>query len=391
MSHILEEYAKCLGITGDKPVIETHFFPIIETRYITVETAPEGFDSLNYPYWHNVVSLIKDYDPDIKFIDVSHGKEKINPAFDKSINGNCSYRQLAYVISKSSAHISIDSYTPHLASLYNIPSVTLHSHVPKYVSAPVWHEGESMNHSICGHKEGIKPCYSKDDPEDLISTIKPESIALSILDKLGVDHDLDSYETVNIGKYYKDNILEIIPDFPASDFTQSKLINLRCDYNFDIGMIKEWLDFKLNLMIDRPIPIEILLQKRSNIAGLTIFIKDDSITESYIDQLKQARFSFGLVCPNKDIISDIRLKFFDSDVEDYKVNDKKDLDFHEDICDNSFYHSNKTLISKGEEYKSKAHWLHADKFKDDSKIIDCPEFWEEIEHFNIYNHAKKKD
>ena len=66
---------------------------------------------------------------------------------------------------------------------------------------------------------------------------------------------------------------------------------------------------------------------------------------------------------------------------------KKDLDFSKDICDNSYYHSNKTLISQNKKYKSKAHWKHRDQIEDDSRVIDCGEFWEEVEHFNIYNNA----
>jgi hypothetical protein len=391
MSHILEEYSKCLGVKSRKPILEPHFFPITAERYITVETAPESFSSLVYPYWKNVVSLIKDYDPSIVFIDITHGKEKIDDCFDTSIKGQCSYRHLCYIISKAKAHISVDSYTGHIAALFNIPAVTLFSHLPSNVSKPLWHEDEDLHDSIRGLKDGIKPCYSKVDPENLINLIKPEEIAKSILSKINIKNDLASYNTINIGKYYKDEILEVVPDFDPSEFIQSKLINLRCDYEFNLDLIKKWLRFKLNLMIDQPIPIDIILQNRNNIAGVTVFIKDKSITPSYINQLSQARIKFGLVCPNKDIISDVRLKFFESDVEEYNISDKKDLDFHEDICDNSFYHSNKTLISKNKKYKSKAHWLNSSSIKDDNLIIDCPDFWEEVEHFNIYNHAKKKN
>ena len=390
MSHILEEYTKCLGDNYSKPIIDTHFFPIVADRYITVETAPESFNSLNYSYWHNVVDLIKKYDPEISFIDISHGKEKTLDCFDQSIQGACSYRQLSYIISKSQAHICIDSYTGHLASLSDTPTTTLHSHLPPEVSKPIWHDTPTNHKSLFGSSGDIKPSYSKDDPENLIDKIKPEDIATDVLDKIGVKHDLKDYSTVNIGRYYKDNILEIIPDFNADDFTQTRLINLRCDYNFDLELIKDWLRFKVNLMFDKPIPIETLLQHRSNIAGMTIFIKDESISPSYVNQLKQSRFAFGLVCPNNDIISDIRLDFFETDVEEYKIKDKKSLDFHEDICDNSYYLSNKTLISKNKEYKSKAHWMNKDTIKDDSKVIDCPEFWEEVQHFNIYNHGKKE-
>lgn len=43
------------------------------------------------------------------------------------------------------------------------------------------------------------------------------------------------------------------------------------------------------------------------------------------------------------------------------------------------------------EYASKAHWKAGiTNNKEKSKIIDTDDFWEEVEHFNIYNHGKSK-
>ena len=387
MSHVIEEFSKCLGTTPSQPVLESHFFPMVAEKYITVETAPPEFLSLNYSYWESIVSLIKKYHKDVKFIDVTHAGKSTHDCFDQSIAGGCSYRQLSYIISKAQYHISVDSYTAHIASIHDIPATTLHSHLPASASYPVWFSSEDLHTSISPQVEGKKPCYSKDDPEGLINYIKPEDVAKSVLNKLGIKHELDKYKTLNIGKYYKDLILEIIPDFEPENYKQEVLINLRCDYHFDLDIIKKWLNYKVNLMIDKPIPIEVILKHRSTIAGLTIFIKDKSITPSYINQLNQARLKFGLVCDDKDILPDIRLKFFGTDVEEYLIKDKKDLDFTKDICDNSYYYSNKTLISKNKKYKSKAHWKHGEKLEDESQVIDCPDFWEEVEHFNIYNNA----
>ena len=38
MSHILEEYAKSLGVYISKPIISEHYFPICEEKYIELET-----------------------------------------------------------------------------------------------------------------------------------------------------------------------------------------------------------------------------------------------------------------------------------------------------------------------------------------------------------------
>ena len=74
-----------------------------------------------------------------------------------------------------------------------------------------------------------------------------------------------------------------------------------------------------------------------------------------------------------------------------KIHQKKDLDITEDICDNTFYHSKKTLISKNKKYNSKAAWkLNIEQTSEDQKIIDNDDFWEELQHMNIYNYAQDK-
>ena len=36
MSHILEEYAKSLGVYISKPIISEHYFPICDEKYIVI-------------------------------------------------------------------------------------------------------------------------------------------------------------------------------------------------------------------------------------------------------------------------------------------------------------------------------------------------------------------
>ena len=77
----------------------------------------------------------------------------------------------------------------------------------------------------------------------------------------------------------------------------------------------------------------------------------DSFSDKYLYILKNS--TYRLTCRNKGI-SDIRLKFFDWNINKYKIINKKDLDFYEDICDNTYYYSNKVLMSEGKNYSSKA-------------------------------------
>ena len=72
-----------------------------------------------------------------------------------------------------------------------------------------------------------------------------------------------------------------------------------------------------------------------------------------------------------------------------KLLTKKDLDFYKDICDNTYYYSNKVLMSEGKNYSSKAaleEGIEREEGKYE-KVIDSPSFWEEVEHFNIYRYA----
>ena len=63
---------------------------------------------------------------------------------------------------------------------------------------------------------------------------------------------------------------------------------------------------------------------------------------------------------------------------------KKDLDNPEKICDNSFYKCSMNIVSGGQIYNSKAAW----KFNqpgDHNQVIDCEEFWEDLNVLRIYN------
>ncbi len=115
----------------------------------------------------------------------------------------------------------------------------------------------------------------------------------------------------------------------------------------------------------------------------------DSFSEEYLNIFKQLNILTRLTCSDNKIISDVRLKFFDHTINEYKITDKKDLDFYKDICNNSFYYSNKMLMSKGKQYSSKAALENNIEYKegDFQRVIDTDSFWEEVEHFNIYQYA----
>ena len=387
MSHIIEEYSKCLGVKHGRANLDVHFFPIGIDRYITVDTS--SIDSLNYKHFESVISLIARHCPDVQFVDITESREKHLDYFDKSLLGKCSYKHLSYIISKAMLHLCVDTFSSYISSHFGIPTVCLFGPMLPSNTKPVW-----SDNLVClsGMSEGSKPSYSNNDPNSLINLISPESVARECLTLLDVKHDLDNFSTINIGKYYKDKILEIIPDFvPSDDFHPERLINLRCDYSSDQEIIKEWMKFKVNLMIDKAIDINTIAQNAANIAGMTIFLGDSSLTTQYVSTLQSFNLNPSLICKDNDKISNIRLTFFGSDVEEFKVKSKKDLDFTDKICDNCYYESNKVLMSNNQKFKSRAAWKINQPSQGKSPVIDSPDFWEEIEHFNIYKYASKEN
>ena len=47
MSHLIEEYAKNLGVIVSRPILSDHFFPLVSKKYITLQTTKK-FDSRDF-------------------------------------------------------------------------------------------------------------------------------------------------------------------------------------------------------------------------------------------------------------------------------------------------------------------------------------------------------
>ena len=389
MSHLAEEYAKSLGVKIGDPIINDHFYPIPCDKYITFHTNSEKVQAKHYDYWPIVFRLLskKLKENNIKIVQVGGDGD---PKFDFCDHNTCgsSFKQMFNIIKGGILHLGIDSVPMHISSFYDKKIVALFSNLYPENANPLWNKNnEYMLFSPDFSK--IKPSFSSVDPDKRVNEIKPEDIALATLNLLNISSDLNEYKTINIGKHYNNKITELIPDFkPNKNEFNDKLINLRFDYAESYEFANEWLSRQCNLMINKPLDLNLINQKRENIHGMTIFLGDHEFDQQYFETLTRLRITYTLISRYPDKLSGLRLKFFDNVVEEYKVHVKKDLDNESDLCDNTFYHSNKTLISKNKKYHSKAAWkANIEQTDDRQKIIDNDDFWEEIQHMNIYNYA----
>jgi hypothetical protein len=379
MSHIAEVYAKDLGVKIGKPQITEHFFPICEEKYITFQN-PAKMQAQQYDYWDIVLYLIKEEltKKGIKIIQIG-GLQDIPTQFvDKFIPS--SFKQMNYIIKNSLLHVGLDSLPGHVASVYDVPSVILHFNLYKENSKPIWHR-KSKCISLEPDFSKIKPSYNTEEHPKRVNEIKPEVIAQAIFEQLNIKNKIN-FKTIRCGSRYHFNAVEIIPDFFGyNKDLVNKPINLRADLHFDLQNIFQWSRMcKLNLIINKPLSDEAILAIKENTEQ--VVFKLDNLEEDFnlfFKKLQRAKINLTIVTRNKDIVSELRLKYFDFNVFLEQFHKKEDINHL--INENTKYLSKKSFISKGQSFNSE----FAYKLLDNSiKYIHNNDSIKELENFYLY-------
>jgi len=382
MSHILEEFAKSCNVKPAKPKLVEHFFPITFDKYIILGCSSKE-QSMFYPYWQDVFDLIK-FPLEInnfRTVQLIEGDCPPIPDVDLTL-GMVSSQQKAYVMKKSSAFIGASGLLSHMASAYGIKSVSLHSKYFIQNNKPYWTEND-----ICLEPERKqKPTFSSKDPSENIKKIKPEVIAQSVLDILGIDQNIVE-KSIFTGKHYPNNVAEVCPDFFNPTMLNPKqALNIRLDWNHDLNIAANWIQGrKVNIFTEKELDINFVNALKNNINLINIFINDET-KASYIKSIENTGVKFKIYAKNVKDLSETRLKFIDWIVEEYKPNTKKDLDNPDEICDNSHYKSSKIIVSNNQVFSSRAAMLNnIPQNEAAEKVIDCAELWEDLPHLYIFN------
>lgn len=342
MSHVAEVYAKDLGVKIGKAQLTDHFYPICTDKYIVANLDNE-LQVNQYDYWDVVISLIG---PHLE-------KEKISivQISDKDV---ISLNQKNHIIKNSQLFFGVLTHFSQVASIYDVPSVSLLSNV-----YPENRKPSSKSVVLTPDFSKIKPSFSITEQNKRINEIKPEEIAQSILNELGIKEKI-KFKTIRCGKKYSIESVEIIPDFFGfSQKLKDKPINLRGDLHFDLANIMQWCQLSLvNLIIDQPIPYELVNGLKGRIKQM--IFKIDDLKEDYsefFDFVKKAKINLILFTENKDIISDLRIKYFDFPV--FLENLEKDIESL--VNENTKYMSKKQFISNASVYFSHSSQKALDK------------------------------
>jgi hypothetical protein len=386
--HLLERYALSCGVKIDKPSIEPAFYPVPFEKYIILHPS-SGMESKNYDHYNDVINLILPHleKEGIKIVQIGGADDsKIKKCH--ALNGQTSIKQAAFLIKNSMLVVGNDSFSAHMASGLNVKSVTLYNVLYKECCSPYW-SNEAQASLIESHRNGNKASFSdKEDPKT-INYIYPEKIACAILDKLNISHDLHKIETLHIGKYYHLPVIEVIPDFNALNYDINRsVLNVRMDYHFDENNLFSWAqNKKLCIITNKPVSQDCLRAIQPSIAQL-IYKPNVSTTSQQLQEIKELGIELKVIADEEEHLEEIRLNLLEWQVEIEDKKSKKDVDNNSNMCDNTRYISSKIMLSKGKKYASKAAWKRdIDMTDNQANIIDNPDFWDEVDHFRIFNYA----
>lgn len=382
--HLLDRYALSCGVKIDKPFISQHYYPIALDKYVAFQTSGKG-NSRQYDYWNKVFYFFKEYAPDYKIVHVGLPSDQSVTGVDLDLRGKTNIKQLAYIIKNSSLYLGVDSFSAHLAGFFDKKTVALYSYCYAQNCFPVWGKKENKELIEVDWQKYGKPSFSIKEDKKKINTIKPEIIAKAALDKLEIRNELDKVKTIHIGKSYHTPIIEIIPNGGVlPTIIKNKICNIRMDLFFnEKALIQLAFISNLNIITDKEISIKTLEQISTKIVALTV-LASDKISIEYLEQVKVLGFKLILIANDDENWGRLAEKFFDFCLDKEDSFGKKDIENLDEIDESCIFSSEKIIISDGKVFASKLSWKN-DQPKLDrySKVVDHPDFWEELEHFYI--------
>jgi hypothetical protein len=378
---LLDTYATNTGSKIDKPFIYSKYFPLPTGKYITFQ-AQTPYDSRNYSYWQEVITLIYPYlnKNNINIVQVGTQDEKpLNGVIN--LLGQTNVNQLAYIIENNILHFGADSLCVHLSSHFNKPIVSLYSISNPNVAGP--HFGDKSKHVLLKGYERIgnkKPSYSQVESPKSIDEIKPEEIAGAILNLLDIEYS-NLPESIYFGQDFNARSFEVIPD-EIIDANSIPIENpiVRMDYCFNEQALENILSAKKAIIFtNKSIKKDIIQKYKKNIIQVIYIIEQDNDV-NFVKILKNNSINYTLL----SFLEESILNKYKIDYMDYNLIINKKHKTKQDTkivnTNNLFYKSSRTLVSSKGRFISRYDWLH----NSGNKVVDDPEFWKEADNFYIF-------
>lgn len=364
MSSISETYAKDLGVKIGKTKITEHFHPIPEEKYITF-FKEDPIQANQYEYWQIVLSIL-------------------NPIFEKHKikgleiynNGNQSVKQNNFLIKNSELYLGIANHFMLTADVYKKPSVCLLSNLyPSNINS-------KYSKIITPDFSSIKPSFSSQESTKRINEILPENIAQQVLNKLNIKEKI-KFKTIRIGSDYNQNLIEIVPNFfhPHPDLI-NKNINVKSDIHFDKENIISWCKHSnVNLFVDQVLDDETIDHCTNLKQVLFKYSSEHNELDltNFINKLKRNQINFAILVQDKDIFSNVSLKYFDYNVllrKDDEIKNIPDIEckfiskkqfisnsnvFNSEFCSKTLDNSNKFIYNEVSKLEIESLYLYVEE------------------------------
>lgn len=386
MSHLVEEYAKNLGVKIGKPVLTEHFFPVIPDKYITVSVEPQ-IPSKQYKYFDIAFDSLRSFlnQQSIKIIQIGSSKAKRLSSVDEMIF-DLDFKKQAYIIKNSLMHIGGNDALMHYASSKDIPIVTLFG--DSYASCSDGYWSSLKNKINIEAPWVVKPSFNTVDQQDSINKILPEDIANAIIKKFLPDKST-TLKSHFIGDFYHHPVFELVPDF----FSQmpgmlEKHWFIRLDYINSYSYVETWCDYlpSFSFFADKMIPHQFILKIKEKLKNITFIVNEETVlSDDYINYINGLGITVNLLVKDLSILSTIRNKYFDFNVQVYSSADKSILKDKKITFNKSLFHSTKTIVASGKKYPSTYHWKKDENVLDKNLTIEDNELLlSELNHFYIY-------
>lgn len=279
--------------------------------------------------------------------------------------------------------MGIDSVCAHIAAAYEIPSVVLFSHTYESQVTTNWlpPDKKIILEPEWGNR---KPSYQPNESPKMIRTIKVEQVVQAVFDLLCKGVQLNM-KTIRVGEDYYNPVMEIVPDhFQENPALKNGYLHFRMDLNHNEQCLFHWLanGYKAHIISRKPVNLDGLKQFRPNIGRLILMADSlESFSAEYLKAAKNLGLDVLIFCEKKEILPQMREKFFDYVVEELDYPKEKELD---KIPKDAKFFTKKQLHSNGQTFPSVAHYKNNIPFSRANQIIDCPEFWLDTEYFYFY-------
>jgi hypothetical protein len=356
---LLSSYSRSCSVDiKHKPFLYEKYFPLAGiNKYITIQTK-SGMPAKDFSNFQEVIDILRPIldKENIKVIHLGQDSPPLNNVIN--LNNQTSIGQAFYLLKRSLCHLSVDSWMAHAACAENVPCVALYGSTTVVNHAP-YHFDPTKSIFLESHRNGQKASFQREESNKTVDLILPEDIASSVCKLLNIPFNYE-FSTLSIGKLYHNKIIETCLDSVINlAVLNIPSIVCRCDYveNLNLGILVEQMKVgKVSILTNRPIPINLLQQFKSQIQEV-IYEITPAHNPLFCKELIDAKIPFRMYSRLSDYqLNPIKLDYLDFQPVITKVSEDLPDKIKNQDKNNLYLRGGKFILSKSGIYNCYANY-----------------------------------